>query len=174
MCIFIFIKEKKFQSTPPRFFIFFTLATYLKKCQKPCIRPWLKPFLDEINLIRIGGRLRNAEIPFEAKHQILIPKGYVAELIATMYHTSSAHTGVNQTLSEVRQKYWLLNGRVTTKKIIRSCVVCQRYNAKPEIPNMADLPKNRMDLNQPPFTNTGVDFFGPLLIKQGRKRIKKS
>ena len=38
---------------------------------------------------------------------------------------------------------------------------------------MAHLPKNRMDLNQPPFTNTGVDFFGPLVIKQGRKRIKR-
>lgn len=73
----------------------------------------------------------------------------------------------------MRQRYWLLNGRVTAKKIIRSCVICQRYNTKPEIPTMAHLPKNRMDLNQPPFTNTGVDFFGPLVIKQGRKRIKR-
>ncbi|MEO0684671.1 MAG: hypothetical protein AAFY76_06385, partial [Cyanobacteria bacterium J06649_11] len=132
-----------------------------------------KPFLDESGLIRIGGRLKNAAIPFDAKHQILIPKGYVAELIVKMYHETSAHAGVNQTLSEVRQRYWLLNGRVTAKKIIRSCVICQRYNTKPEIPTMADLPKNRMDLNQPPFTNTGVDFFRPLVIKQGRKRIKR-
>ena len=90
-----------------------------------------------------------------------------------MYHATSAHAGANQTLSEVRQRYWLLNGRVTAKKTIRSCAICQRYNTKPEIPAMADLPKNRMDLNQPPFTNTGVDFFGLLVIKQGRKRIKR-
>ncbi|XP_066917089.1 uncharacterized protein [Clytia hemisphaerica] len=38
---------------------------------------------------------------------------------------------------------------------------------------MADLPNSRMQLNQPPFTNTGVDFFGPILVKQGRKRLKR-
>ena len=47
-----------------------------------------KSFLDESGLIRIGGRLKNAAIPFDAKHQILIPKGYVAELIVKMYNVT--------------------------------------------------------------------------------------
>ena len=132
-----------------------------------------KPFLDEDGMMRIGGRLKNAQIPFDAKHQIIIPQGHVATLIAEKYHIETGHVGVNQTLSEIRQRYWILNGRVITKRVIRSCIKCQRFKSKAEIPTMADLPKCRMDLEQPPFTNTGVDFFGPLLIKQGRKRLKR-
>ncbi|XP_066927415.1 uncharacterized protein [Clytia hemisphaerica] len=132
-----------------------------------------KPFLDKNGILRIGGRLKNAPVSFEAKHQIVIPKGHVASLIAEKYHKENGHSGVNQTLSEVRQKYWILCGRQVIKTVIKACVECQRFKNKPEIPMMADLPNSRMQLNQPPFTNTGVDFFGPILVKQGRKRLKR-
>ncbi|GFS51930.1 integrase catalytic domain-containing protein [Trichonephila clavipes] len=33
----------------------------------------LDPFLDENSLLRVGGRLSNADLSFEAKHQIIIP-----------------------------------------------------------------------------------------------------
>ncbi|XP_072043020.1 uncharacterized protein [Amphiura filiformis] len=38
---------------------------------------------------------------------------------------------------------------------------------------MADLPANRLQADEPPFTNTGVDYFGPFLIKQGRTTRKR-
>ena len=34
---------------------------------------------------------------------------------------------------------------------------------------MNDLPEARLAINEPPFTNTGIDYFGPLTIKQGRR-----
>jgi len=37
---------------------------------------------------------------------------------------------------------------------------------------MADLPSSRLGYQQPPFTNTGVDYFGPMLIRHGRKKEK--
>ena len=37
---------------------------------------------------------------------------------------------------------------------------------------MADLPQERCS-TEPPFTYTGVDLFGPLFIKQGRKELKR-
>ena len=38
---------------------------------------------------------------------------------------------------------------------------------------MADLPTCRAAVDQPPFCHCGVDLFGPVYIKQGRKRLKR-
>lgn len=62
-----------------------------------------KPFIDNQGIIRIGGRLKNAEIPFNAKHQILLTSGHIALLIARKHHLKCGHAGVNQLLSELRQ-----------------------------------------------------------------------
>ncbi len=37
---------------------------------------------------------------------------------------------------------------------------------------MADLPKERLLPHLPPFTNVGVDYFGPLKVKRGRSRYR--
>ena len=37
---------------------------------------------------------------------------------------------------------------------------------------MADLPAERVTPDKPPFTYTGVDFFGPFLVKRGRSEMK--
>jgi len=44
---------------------------------------------------------------------------------------------------------------------------------KLELPVMADLPDSRLGYQQPPFANTGVDFFGPILVRHGRKTEKR-
>ena len=38
---------------------------------------------------------------------------------------------------------------------------------------MADLPKCRAAINEPPFSCCGVDPIGPGVVKQGRKRLKR-
>lgn len=38
---------------------------------------------------------------------------------------------------------------------------------------MADLPKERIVPDLPPFTNVGVDYFGPVGIKRGRATCKR-
>lgn len=38
---------------------------------------------------------------------------------------------------------------------------------------MADLPQGRLACEEPPFTNCGVDLFGPIYVKQGRKQLKR-
>lgn len=38
---------------------------------------------------------------------------------------------------------------------------------------MASLPKERLALCEPPFTNTGVDYFGPMNVKRGRVTEKR-
>ena len=38
---------------------------------------------------------------------------------------------------------------------------------------MAPLPKEKLQLYKPPFTFSGVDFFGPLMVKWGRGSAKR-
>lgn len=38
---------------------------------------------------------------------------------------------------------------------------------------MADLPEDRVTPGEPPFTRTGVDYFGPFLTKHGRSVQKR-
>ena len=64
----------------------------------------------------------------------------------------------------LRERYWVLRGRETVKRILKGCVVCRKHQARTLAPKpMPDLPKIRVD-DAPPFTNTGLDFLGPLYI----------
>lgn len=38
---------------------------------------------------------------------------------------------------------------------------------------MADLPEERVVPDLPPFTNVGVDYFGPVDVKRGRSIVKR-
>ena len=81
-------------------------------------------------------------------------------------HEDVKHSGINQPLSTLRERFWGLRGRETVKRILRECVVCRRHQARPFSPQpMPDLPKIRVD-DAPPFANTGLDFLGPLYITE--------
>ncbi|XP_035207286.1 uncharacterized protein LOC118182107 [Stegodyphus dumicola] len=57
----------------------------------------LTPFLDEEGVIRVGGRLKNANIPENSKHPILLPKeGHVTNLIVTHYHVNYLHAKIEE------------------------------------------------------------------------------
>jgi len=38
---------------------------------------------------------------------------------------------------------------------------------------MADLPKARLEIHEPPFSSTGIDYFGPIIVKQRRSKVKR-
>ena len=82
------------------------------------------------------------------------------------------HAGVEHTLNEVRQRYWIPQGRAAVKKQLRNCSFCHRRKTTPTPPLMGDLPSQRLEAGQP-FKNAGIDFFGPLLVKRFRKTEKR-
>jgi hypothetical protein len=58
--------------------------------------------------------------------------------------------------------------------IISECVVCRRQRGKIAEQKMADLPLERIMTDIPPFTNVGVDYFGPIEIKKARGNVKNT
>ena len=133
----------------------------------------LSPYMDNDGITRIGGRLRRAELSSMKKHQIILPgQHHLVKLLVKYYHNKT-HRGTEYVLSELRQTYWITSARSAIKKIARNCLHCRKLNAKPITPYMCDLPSYRLDYKESPFTHTGVDFFGPLYIKQRRSRLKR-
>ncbi|KAJ8032675.1 hypothetical protein HOLleu_26265 [Holothuria leucospilota] len=156
-------------------------ATILKWVQNSASKSWqsdqrlvkLKPVLVG-NLLRVGGRLDNANVNNDVKHPIILPsKGKVSTLIIRHYHGTVGHGGLAITLSAIRQRFWLLNGRTAVKSALSKCVVCRKLIARPAQQVMAALPLERVSSDKPPFSFVGVDFFGPFEVKRSRSTVKR-
>ena len=88
-------------------------------------------------------------------------------------HKRNGHIRVEHVLSLLRERYWITGARVAIKMVIRRCFFCKMRHAMPQFPLMANLPSGRTAFNEPPFKHCGVDLFGPIHVKEGRKRIKR-
>ena len=135
----------------------------------------LKPFLDK-GILKVGGRLTMPDLPYDQKHPILLPrKLYVTELIIWGNHLALMHLGVQTTLYAVREQYWPIDGRNTTRRIIHNCVKCCRLKPRELNQQMGNLPADRLEYSRP-FLNVGFDYCGPFYIKERRycnvKKIK--
>jgi hypothetical protein len=133
----------------------------------------LSPVLDENGVIRVGGRIRNANLAYNQKHPVLIPKNHnVTEAIIRHFHVKNLHSGTQSTLASIRQQYWPIAGRNKIKQIIHKCISC--FRPKPIIAQqkMGDLPVKRLEPARP-FINSGLDYCGPILIKTHRGRGKQ-
>ena len=133
----------------------------------------LDPFLDEVGLIRVGGRLRRSPAADFCRHPILVPhKHRIAHLIVQFFH-DQAHLGTEWVVSKIRAKFWITRVRPIVKSIGFKCVPCRKKFSAPQQQKMADLPPQRAQPYEPPFTFTGVDCFGPFLVKRARSELKR-
>lgn len=64
--------------------------------------------MESDGLLRVGGRLKNAKLPFGSKHQILLPKShFVTGLIIVHAHLRCKHGGLKLTTSTLRDQFWV-------------------------------------------------------------------
>lgn len=77
------------------------------------------------------------------------------------------------TLNEVRSNgFWVVGGSSVVANMISSCVKCQKLRGAVQEQRMSDLPEDRLE-STPPFTYCAVDYFGPFVIKERRKELKR-
>ncbi|GFU56260.1 integrase catalytic domain-containing protein [Trichonephila clavipes] len=117
----------------------------------------LNPFIDSEGILRVGGRLRNSDINYNQKFPILLPsKHKLTYLIVEYFHKKFLHSGPQSLLYQIRQNFWILNGRNICRKVVHNCVICCKANPTCTDQIMADLPKDRVIKNYP-FNVSGVD-----------------
>ena len=134
----------------------------------------LDPFIDSRGVIRVGGRLSRSSYPDEFKHPAVMPqKHHVTTLILRNAHEKVFHQGRGVTMNEVRSHgYWVIGCTSAVSRLIYHCVLCRRLRGSLEQQKMSNLPIDRTE-SSPPFTYCGVDFFGPWLVKEGRREVKR-
>ena len=133
----------------------------------------LDPFIDGEGLLRVGGRIRNADLPDDVKHPYILPrKSHVTELIVRHYHQQVKHQGRGINHGAIRSSgIWIIGGASVVAHHISKCVTCRKLRSAPCEQKMANLPTDCLEPS-PPFTYTATDYFGPWLVKEGRREIK--
>ena len=133
----------------------------------------LSPRIDN-ELLRVGGRIDNAPVEYETRHQIILPAdSHLTRLVVNHYHASVGHAGVRHTFCALIQRFGVETPSSVIRKVIDDCVACRKQGAKPCTQIMAELPLCRLQMGQSPFFYTGCDYLGPFRVKVNRSVVKR-
>eukprot|EP00102_Acyrthosiphon_pisum_P012658 XP_008181920.2 PREDICTED: uncharacterized protein LOC103309099 [Acyrthosiphon pisum] len=144
------------------------LLTAKKPCSTHLRR--LSPFLDASGILRVGGRILHASIPYEQKHPALVPKRHpFTSILIHHYHKENCHPGPATLQRLIQQRFWIISARQVIRSHLRLCIPCYRVRPKHIQPTMGNLPVCRLQQIKP-FHATGVDYAGPIPLKERRTR----
>ena len=138
-------------------------------------RLWkLNPFVDQYGVLRVGGRLSQAQEDPSFCFPIIFPKRTTfTKRLIEWHHKQIEHRGKHTTVCRLREYgFWIVNASKEVGAVVFRCVRCKWLRGRFEQQMMANLPFSRTT-TEPPFTYCGVDVFGPMQVKQGRKVLKR-
>jgi len=139
----------------------------------------LSPWLDKDNILRGITRLTYNEenlrkFGYDRIFPIILPKMHrFTELVVLKYHEENVHMCSNNVIGNIIVKYYIPHIRWVVKQIISKCAFCNRYNARPAIPMMGDLPSYRLAVFEDPFTYSIADIAGPIKVVNARNVLEK-
>ena len=124
-------------------------------------------------ILRVGSRRSNG-LSTLITAPIIFPNDHpVTTILINYYHHLEGHSGTIHTLNSIRNKYWILKGQKTIRNTLSKCILCRRLSGKPCSQLMAPLPDSRSLQADTPFSEVGIDYFGPFFVKHGRSLEKR-
>ena len=132
----------------------------------------LNPGIDDRGVLVVGGRLVHSSMTDTHKFPIILPyQNNISTLIVRSIH-NRCHLGREWLLSLLRKKFWIIKARSVIRRVSNNFVSCKKLFAAASSQKMADLPSERLQSLQRPFTHIGIDVFGPFIAKRGRHELK--
>ncbi|XP_031637273.1 uncharacterized protein LOC116349812, partial [Contarinia nasturtii] len=133
----------------------------------------MSPFVDGDGLLRVGGRIKRSMMSFDTKHPIILHHDYrFSHLLVVEAHRRTLHGGTQLCIQYIRQRFWMIGVRKAVKKVSLKCMPCFRQRKEVADQLMGDLPSVRV-ISDHPFESVGVDYCGPVMIKERSGRCKK-
>ena len=138
----------------------------IKKGKRNNLVSQLNLQLDKQHILRCHGRYENTDLNLETRYPKLLPKEeHFTDLVIKDCHKRMFHAGVSQTLAQTRVEYWIPQGRLQVKRVLKQCMICQQVEGGAfKMPRMPPWPRERVT-EALPFEYTGLDYFGPLHVK---------
>ena len=131
----------------------------------------LMPRLDDKELLVVSGRLKKAKMPLHHKEPYIIPYNSEVAVKIARYYLCMAHHSVEWTLSDIRVRFWITNGRGVAKRVNEACIKCKSLYTSANNQQMANIPRDRTIIGQSPFTKTGCDCFGHYKVQYRRSTL---
>ncbi|KAL7745575.1 hypothetical protein ACLKA6_009799 [Drosophila palustris] len=127
-------------------------------------------YLDADNILRVDSRIERAKdlSAYTKKPIILDGKHTYTRMLINKMHVEAQHIGTQVVVHRFKTAYWMPKLNRIIRTTLNACVWCKRKKAKPQAPKMGLLPEERFLTQEKPFTATGVDYFGPFFIKDGK------
>jgi len=77
-------------------------------------------------VLHVGGRLCRSSYEFDVKHPVIMPSNsHVTSLLIEEYHRKVRHSGASHTWTSLRQRYWVVKGAGTIRKVLGHCLFCK-------------------------------------------------
>ncbi|MCO5761852.1 MAG: hypothetical protein NHG36_10120 [Chromatiaceae bacterium] len=126
-------------------------------------------FLHTDGLVRVVTRLEKADfLSWEESNPIALPTKHPAtRLLIREYHRRADHAGARGTYAALIRKY-SISFSIVKQEVFR-CQKCRSSAPLPMKAPLAPLHAGRLQLRGSVFQQTGMDFFGPFVLRRRKK-----
>jgi len=88
------------------------------------------------------------------------------------HHKEEGHMASSHVLAALNKEYWIIHSRSVVNCVLKNCMNCRFWKAKPATLQMEDLPFVRVNKSIP-FNAVGTELMGPLTIRCGLNSLKR-
>ena len=130
-------------------------------------------FLDQEGVVRVKGRLGNANIGWARRHPVYYPARAPLYTIRVMeQHRLAKHAGPAITKYRLQHQFWIPKAGQSIRKTIKKCFDCRRATGPAfKGPASPPLPADRVVIR--PYSTIGVDFTGHYFVRTGKGTTTK-
>ncbi|KAJ8982315.1 hypothetical protein NQ317_006660 [Molorchus minor] len=118
------------------------LARIKQKLQPSKPLSKLAVFIDDNDILRVGGRLYFSKLSYDKKYPALLPRqSRLTELIIQSLHVKRLHVGSQTLHFLIAQQFWILSAKRAIRGVLSKCVACWKTQPTPYEPPMGNLPR---------------------------------
>lgn len=133
----------------------------------------LNIIIDNDGLLKIKSKFGRNISDINFTFPILLSKDSVlTSLLIRNMHEHMAHAGTYNVLTYLRKKFWISHPFTTVKKVLKTCVVCKRFNSRTVRLNQNSYRDFRSNPPCEPFRSVFIDYIGPYVVKNNNVRQK--